>query len=872
MALKVVSYNSSLFRYASYSGVPTVDTYEYGPAAGKSLTYANGTIANFILDSMTYSQNGKWMAILDTNGAILRYDTTTWSGKLIGWVSTTTNLFGETGGVNMAISNDGQYVAFDANAGTATAPKPSLRVYDALSCRDQSAYYSTSAGSNPCEYRDIWNGTFRSASYGGGLKSQLATAEYPRHFRFTGDGTILFGIIYDRAGSSYKAASYQVSDASHASPAVSLLGMGDSYISGEGAAGTYFGGTDTASNKCHLSWFSYPYRVGAQLFMHGNSVACSGAKLFDVSVAANTPSNVNEALDKYKGKDGKLWKDRGQTNKSEIIATFSPGYANQVVFASEYQPRTVLLSIGGNDIHFSQIMTSCVSSPGDACYHYYEDRQQLMWNILDQYDRLVATYKDVLAKSDGRVYVVGYPQVAKEGGSCGANVHLSAEEVTFSTQIISYLNGVIKRAAAEAGVYYVDTEDALNGYRLCEAPKNQAAVNGLTKGNDALFGLLGNESYHPTSLGHKLLAQAIITKTVNLTKPMPTPVANNKPAFNYYDALLKDAPKLNTEVRVLRWGGDKTQLLVKPQVYVLKQAGLQLKKGTHLTVLIHSTPTTVYSGTFEGEDIKITIPDDIEPGFHTIDIYGTDESGQEVDYRQAVYVASSDADYDGDGLANAIDPCVAVPQSGQDEDGDGVDDACDGDIADPSIAPEDTPVLPAVSPLSLEASEAEEDMYADSFIAPYVPPKQEDPTPPTPVTPDPESPKDEGKKDDPAQTPGDAGATEGSGSGAAEGTTVAAQTTMPVIAAGAAQSKPIVASITTQINQLDAAELSTGDSTQNQAVLSETATAAKPHKSMSPKSVGTETVGRSPAGAFALLTTGVCGIAVLALLLKRRRD
>lgn len=96
----------------------------------------------------------------------------------------------------------------------------------------------------------------------------LPTAEYPRRVRFTGIDTLTFDTIYDRTGpSAYKVARYSLRVPTTTSREyVSVLGMGDSYISGEGAAGTYSAGTDTKQNKCHLSWFSYPYRAGAQAF------------------------------------------------------------------------------------------------------------------------------------------------------------------------------------------------------------------------------------------------------------------------------------------------------------------------------------------------------------------------------------------------------------------------------------------------------------------------------------------------------------------------------------------------------------------------------------------------------------------------------
>jgi lysophospholipase L1-like esterase len=270
--------------------------------------------------------------------------------------------------------------------------------------------------------------------------------------------------------------------------------------------------------------------------------------MLDVSMAAGDPETdpkkkiTNE--DQYRGKDKSSWGQRAPSKKELIINNFSPGYAQQSIFAREYKPRVALLSIGGNDINFAGIIRTCVDvgEVVDTCYRYYEDRVGIMKQILGQYERLVKTYKSLMQESGSRLYVVGYPQIAKVGGDCGVNVRLDAKEVAFSAQLITYFNSVIKKAAAEAGAYYVDIETALNGSRLCEATMQQTgAVNGLTKGNDILW-LVGNESFHPNTYGHRLMAQRIMINSTNMTAAMPRPVPNNKPTLDLNNSLLNGMP------------------------------------------------------------------------------------------------------------------------------------------------------------------------------------------------------------------------------------------------------------------------------------------------------------------------------------------
>src|SRR5690606_37578593 len=126
---------------------------------------------------------------------------------------------------------------------------------------------------------------------------------------------------------------------------------------------------------------------------------------------------------------------------------------------------------------------------------------------------LVNVYSQLITKTESKtkIFAVSYPQFIKgKGGSCGFNVHLNDAERKFVYEGVKYINEVIESAAHEAGIYYLDLEDVLDNHNLCsDAPDSSMAVNGLTKGND-IFGLIGNESYHPNQNGHRLMANWLI--------------------------------------------------------------------------------------------------------------------------------------------------------------------------------------------------------------------------------------------------------------------------------------------------------------------------------------------------------------------------
>ncbi len=71
-------------------------------------------------------------------------------------------------------------------------------------------------------------------------------------------------------------------------------------------------------------------------------------------------------------------------------------------------------------------------------------------------------------------------------------------------------------------------------------------MNGFTIGQEGGIGpihFIGQESYHPNALGHQLMANAILTKTNNLTQMMPLAKTNlGKPALDYRRPIAYECP------------------------------------------------------------------------------------------------------------------------------------------------------------------------------------------------------------------------------------------------------------------------------------------------------------------------------------------
>lgn len=509
------------------------------------------------------------------------------------------------------------------------------------------------------------------------------------NMRFANERTITFTAKYGTATSGYRYGRFSMTAGGQPASLKQYEAIGDSYISGEGAF-SYRTGTDTDRNKCHQSTVSYPYLLSNH-FGSFASVACSGARLQNIV----TDSKV-ELIDQLIGNDPTL----AEINEANL--TRIPGVLSQAHFINEDNPEAVTVSVGGNDVGFADIIQKCVNplqnlkdtvATHSTCYSTYEDRLEVVNLINSQFTRLRSLYETLKQSSAGdrRVYVIGYPQVMKVGGDCGANVAMNADEVAFAHDLIDYLDGVIKRASDEAGVQYVDTQAAFNGHRLCEAPGNQIAVNGITIAKDPDGNVDPKGSYHPNALGHQLLASAIAVQTNNLTKPMPTAVSKtNQIVADSNTAILQNVPHTNRVVRYI-----KPYLELVPKViqrgvtynFSVNPKDFFTKANSIYNFVINSDPVNLGNFTSDADGvvhISASIPASVPPGFHTLHIYGSDIFGNPIDMQQVVFVAASDSDYDNDGVPNNTDSCVIVAQSGVDVDADGIDDACDPQVVSSS--------------------------------------------------------------------------------------------------------------------------------------------------------------------------------------------
>jgi hypothetical protein len=647
------------------------------------------------MSNFAFSNDGEWVLAV-VRSAVMRIHVKTKAMQAIARGSV-------DGGIQyrMSLTNDGRYAFVQSYHQGSSNPV----IYDLQGCHANQQY---NYGQVPtivlgCSSRPIKT-SLSQAVPGFLLLEQM---------RFGYDAQTLNGLVAYREATtgSVLRKRVNISNVGYVKPVLAYLALGDSFSSGEGdteGSTWYEPGTDTGNNKCHLSRRSYSYLVAEQIGLHAGpnkspatdgqfrSIACSGATSRDIVDTSKDYSSESQS----KGKES-------STFDSFIFEGFLPGYRAQLSFLDYYSPSTATISIIGNDVGFANKIRRCLEP--DTCYGTYEDRLELLKEIESKFSTLTSLYNQLKDESpETKIYVVGYPQIVSNTGTCGANVRLNQEEREFAQGLVQYLNDTIEAATKHAGLIYVDAENTFSGRKLCDSlPQQFLAINGLTAGDDK-GSILGNESYHPNPLGHTLLKEKVIQQTDALNMPMPAPDTTQKapsPTSSDYATFLSSVPKTGRELHAANYDDN----LTNDVVYRSKTWGAlfsPVQALTNFRLWLNSEPVDL--GTFTSDDegnlhMSFTVPESVPTGFHTLHAYGKSITGDNMDIYKTVFIAASETDYDGDGISNSEDSCDMLPPTGIDEDKDSVDDACDDLISDPPIEPE----LPTNPPVAEETKPPE---------------------------------------------------------------------------------------------------------------------------------------------------------------------
>ena len=268
------------------------------------------------------------------------------------------------------------------------------------------------------------------------------------------------------------------------------VAMGDSYSSGEGAwdyeEGTDFDDRDDLwpfnddeedHNRCHRSSNAYSQVLGHDNDFEGGTsfVACSGSVGSDLDDANHKETDEDPQLDVL-GPDVSL----------------------------------VTMSLGGNDLGFADVVKDCVIN-GEGGVGFIDTCQEIHDQRIDEVlpelrDQLVERYRQIKEKApNARVIIVGYPQLFVDNPSDSYGNLLFAEDQAWMNEKAADLNAMLREAAREAGVEFVDPTEAFRQHGI---GSDEPWLNDLDFGGPGMM-VTDPSSFHPNGAGHAALAQLI---------------------------------------------------------------------------------------------------------------------------------------------------------------------------------------------------------------------------------------------------------------------------------------------------------------------------------------------------------------------------
>lgn len=310
-----------------------------------------------------------------------------------------------------------------------------------------------------------------------------------------------------------------------AKPADFVVGLGDSFSSGEGAGdyaawSDHDGDDDSIRNACHQSkdaWvrkLSLPSSGNPQIGARESSndasldfhfLACSGAETENIlpfhTSGPTFPMNAENQL------------GVGQWG---LVSQLDAGYLDE-------NTTLVTLSVGGNDMRFAQIVQTCVYKaycgdnvlPNDSEGAYAESMSRLETELPSSLATVLEQVK--LKAPNATIALVGYPRLFDAGTTC---MLISDQNMGWLNTVSDGLTQVMSAAASAADepghrVVFVDPQQAFQGRTLCTVNSGFWGIQPVVTPGDLPWGILDEqtpasaESGHPNDGGAVLYSVAV---------------------------------------------------------------------------------------------------------------------------------------------------------------------------------------------------------------------------------------------------------------------------------------------------------------------------------------------------------------------------
>jgi len=601
--------------------------------------FRNSTGYAWPIGSYGASENGKWLAIEFRSRGIGLLNIETLEMKRISTISPAYGV-GSDPTSELAVSNDGRSLSImGLNSG--------FKIYDNNpACGDAATDYrmeNIEAIAKSCKTADI--------NYSE-IIDGFSRAFNPK-FNENGGELSFYAVSHTN-----KVREVSLRANGYGGQNLDYLALGDSFTSGEGETDDkyYAPGTNDEFEKCHLSTRSYPYLLAGLYGIDSalmKSVACSGAKTTDV-IGDN---------DSYEGQNNRLGKGKQNYSPPDIALaktqakyTYIPGRVRQEFFAIDNNSKVITIGIGGNDAGLMDKLKSCVGSM-DTC-NWASDpkkKEQTAIEIVNIFDKLVNTYKKIHEDSpSSKIYAIGYPKIIDENRGCGIGLDrvLDNTEKKFMNESVILLNRVVENAAKAVGIKYVDISNSLGNQVLCGSG-SPSAMNDVRLGDDNQLNwlvTLGNEGFHPNSLGHSLVANTINKSISNLSSysycedgsiicPDDSIKAPNP--SNYW---IPDVYHNYPTQQIANYVFDSSDGTDNRQKDLVLDS-YSLAPNSAASVELTSNPISLgnFVASSDGSlNTSVTLPAELSEDYHTVHLYGTSYSGDPIELYQVIEFVKPD--------------------------------------------------------------------------------------------------------------------------------------------------------------------------------------------------------------------------------------
>jgi lysophospholipase L1-like esterase len=259
------------------------------------------------------------------------------------------------------------------------------------------------------------------------------------------------------------------------------VALGDSY-----AAGPLIPNQLPGPWGCFRSDHDYPHLVAGSLGEPVRDVSCSGAATPDMTA----PQDVFDGA-----------------NPPQLSAV-------------DGDTRLVTLTIGGNDIGFTEIAETCATlNPfGTPCQRRYVDGagDEISRRIAETGPKVGAVLTEIRRRApQARVFVVGYPAVLPDSGiGCWPVMPYAYRDVPYLRAREKELNAMLSAQAAGHDAVYVDTYGPSIGHDACALP-------GL-RWVEPVVPLALAAPVHPNAAGMAGVA-SVVTAAIRASGAVPTP-------------------------------------------------------------------------------------------------------------------------------------------------------------------------------------------------------------------------------------------------------------------------------------------------------------------------------------------------------------